>query len=404
MSNVPDLDDEDGILRNRIREFKQALDYKTLNIIHSYPSLALLSQTIFTLERKRSRLAKEYRRLKEEIVDKNDEDAEAVERFLDKLNKSQVSMHHGTMSNVENRLESIREKHNDNGQVIFRLGLVRKGQGNINEAVALFDRAWDLGCQTSAVLVERATCYSTLSDRERTTQDVRQLLERPDLGEFGLYQAVQLLDSNDQKLLTQVPQSKAFQPLAPGEKFIVLRETLKKGAIKSSVDALRVLVADLDTSNGLREVARMAFVLSLMELSKVDQVLRMYGPTRPSIDDLEIQDAFNFAMAEWAHTGDIPRDLFARVLELDSTDHEIPHANYMQCLAVSSWAIGDTIKAEECIAKAEEYAQETKKTEFSCWRYQTVSREEFLSDCQDIRKLIATGEGRPIFFPTKQKS
>ncbi len=398
MSNVPDLDDENGILQDRIREFRRALKYETLGRIHSYPSLALLNQTIFTLDRTRSRLAREYCRLKDQIVDENGEDTEGVVRFLGQLDRPHFFARRRKMANVEERLQSIREKHAENGEAMFLLGVVRKDQGDLNEAMALFERAMALGHQASAVLVERATCHSMLGDRARTTEDVQRLLELPDFEDFGLYQAVQLLNSDDQQLLARVPQSKAFKSLDVDEKFLVARAMFEKGAIESSADAFQALVDDPSTSATLRKGIRMNLVLALMGLANVDQAMRMLSPTRPSLDELEAQDAFNYAMAEWAQTGDIPKDLFARVLELDDADQGGPSANYEQCLAVSCWAVGETSKAEERIAKAEEYAQKIGKTEFSCWRYREVTREEFLEDCGKIRKLISTGEGRPSFF------
>ena len=398
MSNVPDLDDEDGILQDRIQEFSRALGYETLSRIHSYPSLALLNQTIFTLERTRSRLAKEYRQLKDRIVDENGEDAEGVVRFLGQLDRPHSLARRRKMANVEERLRSIREKHAEHGEAMFLLGVVRKDQGDLNEAMALFDLAMDLGYQASAVLVARATCHSMLGDRARTTQDVQRLLELPDLEDFDLYQAVQLLNPGDQQLLAHVPQSRAFQALDAAEKFLIAKAMSEKGAIESSADVFRELADNPNTPNELREGTRLYRVLALMGLSEIDQAMIVFGPTRPSLDELEIQDAFNYAMAEWAHTGDIPKDLFARVIELDGSDQRVPTANHEQCLAVSCWAMGETSKAEERIAKAEEYAQEIRKTEFSCWRYREVTREEFLEDCGEIRKLINTGEGRPSFF------
>jgi MinD-like ATPase involved in chromosome partitioning or flagellar assembly len=405
MSNVPDLDDEDGILRKRIQEFRRALGYETLSRIHNYPSLALLNQTIFTLERTKSRLAKEYRRLKDQIVDENDEDAEGVVRFLGQLDRPRFFARRWKMANVEKRLQSIRKMHADNGEAMFLLGVVRKDQGDLNEAMALFDHAMTFGYQANAVLLERATCHSMLGDRARTAEDVQGLLELPDLGDLGLYQAVQLLNPDDQQLLARVPQSKAFKTLDVDEKFLVAKAMFEKGAIESSADVFRALTDNPNTPNGLRKGSRGHLMRALMGLSNVDQAMRVFSPTRPSLDELGIQDAFNYAMAEWAHTGDIPKDLFARVLELDASDQGVPsanyeqYANYEQCLAVSCWAVGETSKAAERIANAEEYAQEIRKTEFSCWRYQEVTREEFLEDCQEIRKLISTGEGRPSFFP-----
>ena len=399
MSNVPDLDDEDGILRRRIQEFRRELGYETLSRIHAYQSLALLNQTIFTLERTKSRLAREYCRLKDQIVDENGEDAEGVVRFLGQLDRPHFFARRRKMANVEKRLQCIREKHADNGEAMFLLGVVRKDQGDLNEARALFDQAMALGYQASAVLVERATCHSMLRNRPGTIEDVRRLIELPDVGDFGLFQAVQLLSPDDQQLLTRIPQSKAFQALGADERFMVAKAMFDRGAIESSAHVFKELADNPSTPNGLRKSIRVHLVLALMGLSNVEQAMSVFGPTRPRLDELEIQDVFNYAIAEWAQTGDIPKNLFARVLELDASDHGVRSANYEQCLAVSYWAVGETSKAEERIAKAEEYAQKITKTEFSCWQYREVTREKFLEDCGEIRKLISTGEGRPSFFP-----
>ncbi len=399
MSNVPDLDDEDGILRRRLQEFRRALRYEDLSIIHSYPSLALLNQTIFTQERPRSRLAKEYRRLKDRIVDENDEDVEGVLRFLERLHRSPYFGFRRKVANVKERLRSIREKHEDNGEAMFRLGIVRKDQGDLIGAVALFDLALDKGCRASTALVERATCHAMLGDRARTTQDVQRLLELAEPGELLVYRAVQLLNPGDQEVLSQVPQSAAFRALDANEKHVVAGAMFEKGAIESAADVFRVLADSQDTPERIREHARLDLGLVLMGQSDIDQAMRCFAQMGRSIDELLIEATFNYAIAKWGHTGSIPKDLFARVVELDASDKGRRGANYEQCLAVSCWAAGETSEAEERIAKAEEYAQEIRNTEFSCWRYRWVTREEFLADCQEIRRLISTGEGRPAFFP-----
>ena len=61
MSNVPDLDDEDRILEKEIQAFRNQLGLKTDPlIVHRYDSLSLLNQMVFTRDRPKSRLAKEY--------------------------------------------------------------------------------------------------------------------------------------------------------------------------------------------------------------------------------------------------------------------------------------------------------------------------------------------------------
>lgn len=400
MSNVPDLDDEDGILRNRIQEFRQTLGYKPpLVKIHNYPSLALLNQTIFTLERTKSRLAKEYCRLKDVIVGENDEDPEGAVRFLEALNRPPFFTRQQTKVNVDERLQSIREMHADNGKAVFLLGGLQKNQADLSEAIALFDRALDLGYQESAVLLERATCHAMMGNHAQTTKDVQRLLELSVLGGFEIYRAVQLLDYDDQQLLTQIPHSKAFHDLAPDEKYMIAKAIFDKGAIESSADVFRALTDNTNIPNEIRKGSRKCLVLALMGLSKIDQAMKLLGIARPLLNDLSIEDAFNYAMAEWAFTDDIPKDLFTRVLELDTSGKRVQDANYEQCLAVSCVVMGETHQAEERITKAEEYAKKIRKTAFSCWRYREVTREEFLEDCRKIRKLISTGEGRPSFFP-----
>ena len=64
MSNVPDLDDEDRILHQRRGKFRKELGYNKLDaVIHHYESVSLFNQAIFVLDRPKSRLAHEYKRL-----------------------------------------------------------------------------------------------------------------------------------------------------------------------------------------------------------------------------------------------------------------------------------------------------------------------------------------------------
>lgn len=80
MSNVPDLDDEDRILDDTIREFRERLGFERLDQwIHRYDSLRLLSQSVFTKDRPRSRLAEEYRRLTDLIAQRNPADPEGAQ-------------------------------------------------------------------------------------------------------------------------------------------------------------------------------------------------------------------------------------------------------------------------------------------------------------------------------------
>jgi MinD-like ATPase involved in chromosome partitioning or flagellar assembly len=83
MSNVPDLDDEDRILRRSLKMFDEELDISGLDaVIHRYESVMLFNQAIFVLDRPKSRLAHEYRRLVRRLIAYNPADRDGALLFL----------------------------------------------------------------------------------------------------------------------------------------------------------------------------------------------------------------------------------------------------------------------------------------------------------------------------------
>ena len=89
MSNVPDLDDEDDILRGMMARFKEDLGTDSEpQIVHRNDSLSLLNQVVFTRDRPKSRLAKEYRGVVDQVVEGNPQDKEGALRYADQVQRS----------------------------------------------------------------------------------------------------------------------------------------------------------------------------------------------------------------------------------------------------------------------------------------------------------------------------
>jgi MinD-like ATPase involved in chromosome partitioning or flagellar assembly len=83
MSNVPDLDDEDKVLRDRLEAFHRELGIARFDVvIHRYESAMLFNQAVFVLDRPESRLAREYERLLWSLVIHNRADRDSALRFL----------------------------------------------------------------------------------------------------------------------------------------------------------------------------------------------------------------------------------------------------------------------------------------------------------------------------------
>ena len=109
---------------------------------------------------------------------------------------------------------------------------------------------------------------------------------------------------------------------------------------------------------------------------------------------MNIEDAFNFGMAEWGKTGEVPREAFARVVELHRMDDgEASGANYLQCLAVAYWAVGEPDRAMALARRAKIEAGATLRPTFSCWRYRTVSTQDFQQDTESVMQLIGGETG-----------
>lgn len=84
MSNVPELDDEEGFLARNVCKIKETLKFNEISAtIHHYQSLALLTQSIFTLDRPKTRLAQEYCLLTNILRKDNIKDPEKSLHFSD---------------------------------------------------------------------------------------------------------------------------------------------------------------------------------------------------------------------------------------------------------------------------------------------------------------------------------
>ena len=68
MSNVPFLDDEEEILSEVRNEFKDQFEIGDIHTIHRYESPLHLNQSVYTIDRPKSRLAREYRELRKKIA------------------------------------------------------------------------------------------------------------------------------------------------------------------------------------------------------------------------------------------------------------------------------------------------------------------------------------------------
>lgn len=408
IANVPDLDDEDQILAGMIKRLKDSLEYDELAaVIHHYNSLMLLNQSVFTLDRPKSRLAQEYRNLAKAIKRSNAEDREGALEFLAGIASRSFRKKDTIPAGViETRMEAIRETHASDGEVLRALARIRRRQHRIDEAIALLDQATTAGLRDAELLLARAELHAMKNNHEAAVADLTRVLEMSEVTDLQVNVAVRLLADLDVPILSRLPSSRALSTLDLEGQLAVSKELFfSRESLTVAVELLKSLALRHELNAHQRDHVKTDLTLCLIGLGQFAEAMQTICPTRPDPKSLEIPDAFNYAMAEWGHTKVPPEDLFARVVELDNQE-KLPGPNYDQCLSIALHAIGEIDNASQRLAEARQQMMTSPRPDFSAWRYLRVDPPQFLRDLDAIEQLIQGKQILPQFMnsPALQSS
>jgi cellulose biosynthesis protein BcsQ len=402
MSNVPDIDDEDRILSNRLNEFRLKLNLQRRpNVIHHYNSLALLNQTIFCEERPRSRLAVEYRRLARDIILNNAKDQEGALWFSrDQLGEERRD---NDTVQVRNRLDAIVAEHPRNGDILTQVATVLMQQGAHDEARSILERAIAADVSSPDILLNRAQCrLLLLGDRKGAALDAIHALSRHTILESDAYRAISILRQSQAEGSLHALASFPGILGRPPEGRIHIAHSLQRSLdeLHICVQILRGVIEDPKAREQALERARSELAVALIGLGDFDGAMLTISPTTTKSAQFGIQDAFNYAMAKWGVTGEYDVDLFREVVNLDvAGPAKAPVANYAQCLALANWAVGNIERANQFLERARGLLT---GWQFSCWRYLQVSPKDFTEDLKMIRQLIAGDRIVPEFIVRKR--
>ena len=381
-SNVPDLDDEDQILEERLASFKENLGYEEVTAtIHHYNSLALLNQVIFTRDRPKSRLAREYRSLANEIVNANSEDREGALQYLAKHHRQawMPRRHPPAAEDLDQRLSEINKQHATDGEVLYNLALVRERLGLREDYAELLTRAIDAGYSKPDVYIRRARLRSG-SDG---SADARLALTSGDANRIETDAAIRFLAEHDPAQLNTPEVLRAFTALPHRRRTHVARTTMTslEGAAAAQT-ILRGIVEDPDVTARNQENARIELTLALIAEAEFEAAIELIEEhSEPS--KFEISDAFNYAMARWGSSGTPNREDFERVLSLhEAEDTRKLGANYFQCVSLACAVLADFDRANEYLRRARDLVQPA--NEFSCWRYLQATMAEFMADLSEM--------------------
>jgi hypothetical protein len=96
-----------------------------------------------------------------------------------------------------------------------------------------------------------------------------------------------------------------------------------------------------------------------------------------------------------------PIDLFARVVQIVKDQKlDFPEdANFMQCMSMAGFLIGEKENAFEYLSRAKTAIfRMPPKLVFSCWRYLNVKRGDFRVDLDEMKQNMLSGHLAPRYM------
>ena len=394
MSNVPDLDDEDDILSKSLNSFRRNLQFiDDPLIVHRYDSLSLLNQVIFTKDRPKSRLAKEYRQLGREIMRNNPSDRDGALDYLEEIDeipgvRMNSSARMPSHARIEAHVSQIEKNHKRDGEVLFRLGLFRARYGSFEDSVTLFSRAIEGEYRNPEIYLHRATLRRReLNDKRGAIEDLLEIFNFTDVPFRYISRALAWLPSEELHAITD---SRAIASMTFGDRTMIASKLDRnKNQAEVAVSIVSPLLRKSEMPHDDKEHASHVLTLALIASGEFSAATKVVLDLEPDIGKMKIEFAFNYGMAHWGQCNEVNETAFERVLQLDQQQSmPNPTPNRLQCLAVSYWATHDTIRAREFAERARLAMEQHAGQEFSCWRYLRVSMEAFNHDVEELVKMI----------------
>jgi tetratricopeptide (TPR) repeat protein len=376
--------------------------------------MLLLNQAVFVLDKPRSRLSKEYRKLVKALIKENDADRDGALALLrgysdlylsDSVQKGK--WHDFDMwweaGRLDNRINKITELFWDDPDILFKVAECRVLEGAFDLALHLLNRAVLIKADLAPALLQRALCKDRLGDVPGATADIFQYLQTKDLHPPDVLRSLRELAVISPDSLSEAIRLSSVQALDLKHKIEVGKIIAsRRQALDIAINYLSRLLNDRDIADSfvdsLVDLLSGYFILSRRWQDAVDLITWATEATS-SYQVCQVL-SLNEMMARWGHTGELPEALCRWWLENADNEGNSPYSAPLlnQVNALALWRLGNPSKAREEIEIAIKWMTQHRRNRFSCWRYGEASPSEFLEDCQQIRRMIQGEPVRPAFL------
>ena len=307
MAGIPDADDEHGHLARRRRVFVDRLGiprHDRLTEIRHYSSMDLLTQPIYTMERRGTRLAKSYLALTRRIRARNVGDRGGV---LDGLR----DQHLPAGGRHTDYLGRVGKRYRDDSEVLAMVAEAYEREGDLREAARMLDKASRIGQLTLPQLHSLARGRHLTGDLEGALQALRSFFdgsaepsgETPRAPVLAALDLLQLLGAEDASGI--VADSPVIAGAPPSTRAAVaLRLDRSVSEYRAAIAILEELTAADDTAARDRDNWGWHFAFGRMAVGDVDRAAAFFEDAMAdSSHPISVPTAFDAAMADWATTG-----------------------------------------------------------------------------------------------------
>lgn len=399
-TNVPDLDDEKGILAKLMTEASDVLNQgrEFELVIHHYQSLDVLETGPFATSRPNSKLSKEYEKLRLQIIGQNFEDREGAIYSLgaipDELDKARASNDTLKRESLLEKTKNILFRHPRDGEVGFLAAQAFDSLGDQTFEMEALGVAIEHGYEVDrARLIRGIKSISIGGNTDNACNDLMEVLSSESATAFEVIPALEILGD----ITNNWPDAVQRALNKPDEKYKTILSVvahLMDSREATPYCAQRLL--SLGEFNGLSENARkrvenyasLCLIASGQFQAALDYIDNSQDASSGSRDP---QSLFNRAMAIWGINRTPPLNLleeFVALPEMLKPDYSV---NTRQCLAMTYGVLGEKDEALSQLELAEQLLAPG-ETAFSCWTYLRASNEQLSKDFSEMRQSLERDE------------
>jgi MinD-like ATPase involved in chromosome partitioning or flagellar assembly len=440
MSNVPDLDDEDKVLRRRLQAFNEELGIRKLSaIIHRYESVMLFNQAIFVLDKPKSRLAREYRKLTRVLIRHNPADRDGALEFLRRSDevdhKHDIDLWDVDLEMVDQGLPAGEELYNKilahffdkDADVLYEMATCQhpgrkdaERRRLLDQALALrpdhphalFTRAqFKMGMGTNVLPIPPGRRAKVSDEVSGAAADLLQYLRDHGFESPHGPSALRDLREIAPERLSEAVDCAIARGIGTEGKYQLARFLAETDAeLSRAIQFMRDYLADESSSD--KVTATFLLQSYLIRVRRWGEVVDLHDAKAVAAGEASSwAEPFNVAMAHWAQSGIVPegiaKEIGQRLVQNERPDllgEYKPLVCAREGVCWFLWWRGDNQTALHSLGDWIEQIEKWIKDRdsmmhlswWSFWRYQGVQLSQYRDDLQQLHRMI---QGEPIRPP-----